>query len=140
MTALYRIQSEQTEYFVVSTGAEKPGDKVVTLPPVHINPTTIVAINPPVEGANVKATVKGKHLYIAVHKAEAGVHLIWSEKEYEWEFATNGPAGTHSIYVPGEDLYWFDKLHDGHSKHIVLKPGRDAVENEIFFKVEKVVL
>jgi hypothetical protein len=43
MTALYRIQSEQTEYFVVSTGAEKPGDKVVTLPPVHINPTTVRA-------------------------------------------------------------------------------------------------
>ena len=43
MTAKYRIQSDQTKYFVVSTGEEKPGDKVVTIPPIHINPTTVRA-------------------------------------------------------------------------------------------------
>ncbi|KAF8341807.1 hypothetical protein F5887DRAFT_1076393 [Amanita rubescens] len=131
----YRIQSAQTGHYIVSTGAEKPGDKVIT-PPVFDPHVSIVTIEPAVQGATSQATVIGKNgLHIAIHKAEEGQHLIWSNQKYIWDFATNGPPGTHSVYVNGKDLYWFDKKLPGNI--IILEPGKHAIENEIFFKLHR---
>ncbi|KAF8700912.1 hypothetical protein AX14_000607 [Amanita brunnescens Koide BX004] len=136
MPALYRIESVQTGYVVVSTKHDKQDDRVV-IEPSSAHQPAVVTIDPPVEAPGmVKATVKGASgLYIAVRHETTGSHLIWTKEAHSWEFATNGPPGTHSIFVPGQDLYWFDK---GVHRHLIVEPGRNAQQHEIFFRLVRI--
>ncbi|KAF8703023.1 hypothetical protein AX14_014282 [Amanita brunnescens Koide BX004] len=137
--AEFIVSSVQTKYIIVSTGKEKSGDRVQTVPDSDKDLNTIVVtITPPPVSPNDVSTVKGKNgLFIAVDSDKSGQYLVWSSKPFEWRFAPNGPPGSLSISVPGVDLYWFDKSHVGIGPHIVLKPGKDAQEHEIFFNVDR---
>ncbi|KAF8700909.1 hypothetical protein AX14_000611 [Amanita brunnescens Koide BX004] len=131
----YIIQSLQSDRCIVSTGHEQDGDEVLTeLSSEHYN--KVVHIYPPVVGHDVGGTVTGRSgLFIGVSYEGPGAHLIWCKKKFDWKFATNGPAETHSVYVPGKDLYWFDA---GGHKHVITQPGRFAKDNEIFFKLVRI--
>ncbi|KAF8341766.1 hypothetical protein F5887DRAFT_1076353 [Amanita rubescens] len=135
--AEFIVSSVQTKFIIVSTGKEKPGDRVQTVPDSDKDLNTIVVtITPPPVGPNDMSTVKGRNgLFIAVNSDEAGQFLVWSSKPSEWRFAPNGPPGSLSISVPGFDLYWFDQV--GIGRNIILKHGKDAQEDEIFFNVNR---
>ncbi|KAF8346599.1 hypothetical protein F5887DRAFT_87219 [Amanita rubescens] len=91
----YHVHSQNPDRFIVSTGYEKDGDLVETVPksnkgfPLH----TVVDIDPPVSDTEpTEGVVSGKAgLFIGISKV--GNELEWHTKPYKWVFnlATEDP-------------------------------------------------
>ncbi|KAK2465534.1 hypothetical protein APHAL10511_002426 [Amanita phalloides] len=104
----YHIHGAGPNNCIVSTGKEKPGEPVVTVPfDKACPPDTVVNVNPHVIRGITHGHVSGKSgLYIG--KSKYGRHLEWVDKAYEWEFSPGAHSPFHVVSVPGTTEYWLN--------------------------------
>ncbi|KAF8693221.1 hypothetical protein AX14_002285 [Amanita brunnescens Koide BX004] len=134
-----RIQSVQTEYYVISDGSETNGSIVETVSKNEYNPdTTVLQIEPPVTSspAFVVATMLGKaDLFIGYKEVDGKLFLSWTDRPCMWVISSTEP-GTFNIRIAdGQDPYWFDKFNVGIDNRVALMPRQDAKEQENSFRI-----
>jgi len=127
--APYHIQSKNTLFYVISTDADKPGQKVDTKPGKNsIPPNSTLNVSPIVEGTITVATIKGVNgLYVSLVGDAENTKLTWSPTAYLWNvtITQTGPETYYVTPATGQDLYWFDEFSVGVGNHIEVRFGKD---------------
>ncbi|KAF8713874.1 hypothetical protein AX14_012889 [Amanita brunnescens Koide BX004] len=136
--AEFRIQSVQTEYYVISNGTETNGSVVATIPKSQYNPSiTLLKIRPPPVGSvPIPVTVQGRAgLFVGYKDIDGKLFLSWTDKSFEWIISHTSTGTVNIRPANGQDLFWFDKFNVGILSRIALMPGRDVQEHENSFRI-----
>jgi len=124
---MYRFQSVNTKFYVISTVNDKVGQEVDTRPGKDSIPAnSILHSNVAVGHGPVIAEITGATgLYISLKGVADRTKLTWSDEKYFW-LVNQTSQGTYVIApANGADLSWFDEFDVGVGNHVEVRPGRD---------------
>ncbi|KAN0098067.1 hypothetical protein V8E55_002513 [Tylopilus felleus] len=134
MATIYKIESVQTSYSVISTGQERYGKPVrsafAAIPPYL---TGLLFSYDVKQSQATPVQIKGKAgLYIG-YNTESPTRLLWlseSDATTQWRVAKTGDA--YRFYPnDGADLYWY--LNASTEGYVGLAAGKNLTDNEPLF-------
>jgi len=125
MANLFRIESINTHFFVVSSKEDQAGQEVDTRPGnAGIPPNSILNIVPPIEGQVTVAYIRGESgLYVSLIGEAEDTKLTWASEKYTWIIRETATGPFVITPANGADLFWVDEFGVGIGDHVEVKSG-----------------